>query len=86
MFDNITLEAKDFIQRCQKVKPDKQISANEIMNHPWLQKNTTIIERARALITSQVKGRKILLEVEESDSTDWCQEAKKVTIINVFKP
>ena len=63
LFDNITLEAKDLIKRCLKVKPDERISADEIMNHPWLQKDTSIIERARALMASQAKGRKRLLEV-----------------------
>ena len=62
-FDKISPEAKDLIQRCIKVKPDDRISADEIMNHPWLQKDTAIIERGRDLMASQVKGKNRLLEV-----------------------
>ena len=67
LFDKISVEAKDLIQKCLKVEPSERISAEEIVNHPWLQKDSAVIERARALMASQMKGKKRLLEEVSSD-------------------
>ena len=61
LFDNISVEAKDLIQKCLKVEPSERISAEEILNHPWLTNDSDVIERARVLMSSQMKGKKRLL-------------------------
>ena len=61
LFDSISVEAKDLIQKCLKVEPSERISAEEIMNHPWLTNDSDVIERARVLMSSQMKGKKRLL-------------------------
>ena len=68
-FDSITVEAKDLIQKCFKVEPSERISAEDIVNQPWLQKDSAVIEKARALIASQmkVKGKKRLMEEVSSE-------------------
>jgi len=86
LFDSISVEAKDLIQKCLKVEPSERISAAEIVNHPWLQKDSAVIERARALMASQIKGKKRLLEEDEfEDSTDGHHDAKKLKN-DIFKP
>ena len=36
LFDQISENAKDLIRKCLKINPQERISAEEIMNHPWL--------------------------------------------------
>jgi len=86
LFDSISVEAKDLIQKCLKVEPSERISAEEIMNHPWLTNDSDVIERARVLMSSQMKGKKRLLE-ECDDSTDGSHghDAKKHRN-EIFKP
>jgi len=35
-FGNISLEAKDFIDKCMAIEPNERLSAEEALNHPWL--------------------------------------------------
>ena len=37
LFDSITPQAKDLIDKCLKVDPNERISSDEILLHPWLQ-------------------------------------------------
>lgn len=69
LFDQISDNAKDLIKKCLKVNPQERISAEEIMNHPWLKDNETI-RRAKDLMSTQIRGKKRLLETEDEDSTD----------------
>ena len=58
LFDNISVEAKDLIKKCLKVEPSERISAEEILNYPWLTNDSDVIERAQVLMSSQMKGKK----------------------------
>ena len=63
LFDSISFDAKDLIQKCLKVEPSERISAEEILYHPWLQKDPDVIEKARGLMASQRgQGKKRLIE------------------------
>jgi len=66
LFDTISSPAKDLISRLLKVNPEERISAAEIMKHPWLQ-DSQVIRRATALMNTQVKGRKRLVEEVDGD-------------------
>eukprot|EP00388_Colpodella_angusta_P012850 GDKJ01032446.1.p1 GENE.GDKJ01032446.1~~GDKJ01032446.1.p1 ORF type:complete len:657 (+),score=129.27 GDKJ01032446.1:108-1973(+) len=35
--DTVTLECRDFIRRCLKIKPSERITAKEMYQHPWIQ-------------------------------------------------
>ena len=37
LFNKISPQAKDLIDRCLKVNPTERISSEEILSHPWLQ-------------------------------------------------
>ena len=58
--------AKDLISRLLKVNPEERNSVVEIMKHPWLQ-DSQVIRRATALMNTQVKGRKRLVEEVDGD-------------------
>ena len=64
--DTISTPAKDVISRLLKVNPEERISAAEIMKHSWLQ-DSQVIRRATALMNTQVKGRKMLVEEVAGD-------------------
>jgi hypothetical protein len=42
-----------------KISPEKRISAEEIMKHPWLQESQ-VIRQANALMATQLRDRKRL--------------------------
>ena len=41
-WDNVSEEAKDFVQRLIVVKPSERMTASEALNHPWLQMDPKI--------------------------------------------
>lgn len=63
LFDVISAPAKDLIQRLLKVNPEERISAAEVLSHPWLQ-DPFMIKKAEALMATQIRTKKRLLEVE----------------------
>eukprot|EP00092_Neocalanus_flemingeri_P094274 GFUD01119867.1.p1 GENE.GFUD01119867.1~~GFUD01119867.1.p1 ORF type:complete len:515 (-),score=128.52 GFUD01119867.1:119-1663(-) len=66
LFDTISSTAKDLIARLLKVSPEERISAEEILLHPWLQ-DTQIVRRATALMATQLRGKKRLVEEIEAE-------------------
>ena len=69
LFDTISGPAKDLITKLLKVSPDERISAEEIMKHPWLQ-DSQVIRRANALMATQLRGRKRLVEEVDVEEVD----------------
>lgn len=63
LFDAISAPVKDLIKRLLKVNPEERISAAEVLAHPWLQ-DPFMIKKAEALMATQIRTRKRLLEVE----------------------
>ena len=56
------------IDRCLKVDPSERISAIEILEHPWLQ-DKSIVKRAKDLMSSQLRGKKRLIEEVDSEGS-----------------
>ena len=70
IFDPLSAELKDLITKCLKVEPEERISAEEILNHPWLQ-DQAIIRRAKALMATQTRqGKKRVITEVDNTSTD----------------
>jgi len=66
LFNNISNQAKDLISKLLKVNPVERMSADDILKHPWLQ-DSSVIMRARALMATQLRGKKRLVEEVETD-------------------
>ena len=65
LFNNISDEAKDLIQKLLKVSPDERLSAQEILEHPWL--HDPIVESVKALMNSRQRGKKRLVHETENE-------------------
>jgi len=59
LFDDISEQAKDLIQKLLEVDPEERISSPQILQHCWLQ-DSEMMERARELVYN--KGRKRFAE------------------------
>jgi len=68
LFDRLSKECKSLIDRCLKVDPSERISAIEILEHPWLQ-DKSIVKRAKDLMSSQLRGKKRLIEEVDSEGS-----------------
>jgi len=68
LFDRLSKECKNLIDRCLKVDPSERISAIEILEHPWLQ-DKSIVKRAKDLMSSQLRGKKRLIEEVDSEGS-----------------
>ena len=68
LFDMISKECKNLIERCLKVDPLERISAAEILEHPWLQ-DKLIVKRAKYLMSLQLRGKKRRIEKEDSEGS-----------------
>jgi len=77
LFDRLSKDCKDLIDRCLKVNPSERISAAEILGHPWLQ-DKLIVKRAKDLMASQLRGKKRLIEDVESEGSCGQEVDKKM--------
>merc|ERR1712106_402653 len=85
LFDTISSQAKDLITRLLKASPDERISADEILKHPWLQ-DSQIIRRANALMATQLRGKKRVVEEVEVEVEDMPEKRSKVgESVSVFR-
>ena len=71
LFTNISDEAKDLINKLLKVKPSERLSADQILQHPWM-KN----ERARTQVRLLVNEYANKIKKNNQD-----EEAAKFTIL-----
>jgi len=83
LFDQISSQAKDLIDKCLRVDPNERISSEEILRHPWL-KDDEVLRKAKGLMATQTRGRKRLLEEVEEDTLDSIDGKKPKN--EVFKP
>jgi len=57
LFNSVSKEAKDLITKLLKVRPEERLSANEILEHPWLQDQDMRTEAHALMKEQEVKSQ-----------------------------
>jgi len=55
-WDEISVQAKDFVQRLLKKNPEERISAKDAMNHPWIKANADIDRVSQEVTTRTLRN------------------------------
>jgi len=78
LFNKISPQAKDLIDRCLKVNPNERISSEEILSHPWLQ-DSRVLQKVQDLLVTQTRGKKrLIVDVDENEAGVDRMEEKKI--------
>jgi len=90
LFDSISAKAKDLISKLLVVNPEDRISADQILQHPWIQEDEAMVRKVHSLLKADVKPCKRSLEI---DSQGGIHDVKRIrqelneieTGVSIFK-